>query len=363
MRLFFSAGEASGDAYGAAILSEINRIDPGDVLQVEAVGAARLQAAGAALVADSSQWGAMGILESARVYFRVLRGFNAAKHALSQGEPGWLVAIDYGYMNIRLCRFAKSKGWKVLYFAPPGSWRRDRCGDDLPKVADLVVTQFSWSRDLLAAKGAKAFWFGHPILQMAGQSSVVPGEQIAVLAGSRRHEVEVNLAPIARACDAIGLPAEFALSPTVDPSWIEGLWAGMGGGPAKFTQGQVYDVLRRSKAAIVCSGTATLEAAVCGCPCVVIYRGTKLMKLEYAIVRPKFDHISLPNILLQRRLLLELLGDAANSEAISTEIKALLAGPRREEVLAGFEELKSALGEPNAITRTAELLAEQWGPA
>src|SRR5437773_804643 len=137
MRIFLSAGEASGDAYAAALIREIRKVRSD--LQFEGIGSSRLAAQIGSLVQDTSRWGAISIVQSVAVAPRVIAGFFAAKRAMRRGQPGLLIAIDFGFFNIRLCRFAKRNGWKVLYSVPPGSWRRDKQGTDLPVLTDAIV--------------------------------------------------------------------------------------------------------------------------------------------------------------------------------------------------------------------------------
>ncbi|MCW5942052.1 MAG: hypothetical protein KIS66_07455 [Fimbriimonadaceae bacterium] len=362
MRVFFSAGEASGDAYAAALIEAIRARVP--EVAVEGVGGKRFARTGSVVVAESSQWGSIGVVKAVGVLPRVLVGYVRAKRRLSRGSPGVCVPIDFGAMNIKLARFAKARGWKVLYFAPPGSWRKDRQGKDLPRITHEVVTQFSWSADLLTQAGAKAHWFGHPLKEMVArrlaEGPAVPRDpnRIAVLAGSRLHEIEHTLRVVARVAERLA-PAtvlEFAVAPTIDPDAFRRKWEDLAPGRRLdlFTADDTYGVFLRAQAAIVCSGTATLEAALCGCPCVVVYVVSKAMEFEYHLLRPKFDYVSLPNILLGRPLLKELLQHDATPERIADEIEALRDGPRRGELLAAFAELENLLGPPEGIARAAD---------
>lgn len=365
-RIFFSAGEASGDAYAAALIAEIRELCKEKGIEephFEGVGGKKLWRSQAERIADSSKWGALGIVEAVKVGPRVMLGFSAAKAALRRGKPGLFIPIDYGFFNVRLCRVAKQSGWRVLYFIPPGSWRRDKQGVDLPGLTDAIVTPFSWSAEILNNMGAAAHWYGHPLKQMIATASVQPEakESIAILPGSRSHEINSNLRPIAEALrrePEVEIPAEFALSTTADPAIVESYWQRYAPGRKtdRTVRDDTYGVLRRARAGIVCSGTATLEAALCGCPCVVVYRGGKLMELEYRLRRPKFDYISLPNILLNRPVLRELIQWDATPEKIRAELDLLLRdGGRRQEVLSAYAELSEQLGPSDALRRTAEL--------
>ena len=448
MRIFLSAGEASGDAYGAALVREIKKLGDGDqtplvrllgrnlldpsirirdvidvdsldiveyVMQAEdefgieipdvdmrdlltvgdfvaylekktgktfswepsqttfeGIGGPKLKAEGVQLYADSSHWGAISIVQAAKVFWKVFMTLHGLKHHLRRGKPGLLIAIDFGYANIRLCRYAKKHGWKVLYFVPPGSWRRDRQGKDLPEIADEIVTPFSWSAEILQGMGASAHWFGHPIKQLiasagsgddsehaaANPSLNEIGASIAVLPGSRKHELEMNLPVIAQAIQGLHEQVEFALAPSVDLAAFKEEWNHLAPGRTDmFTVGDTYGVLKRAKAGIVCSGTATLEASLCRCPMVVLYKLSPAMVREAKLIRmkrPKF--IALPNILMDRQIVPEIAGEDVRAEQVRVELDALMRdGAARSKQLADFEELDHVLGPADAITKTADL--------
>jgi lipid-A-disaccharide synthase len=283
------------------------------------------------------------------------------KKHLRREPTGLLVAIDFGYANIRLCRYAKKCGWKVLYFVPPGSWRRDRQGKDLPEITDEIVTPFEWSAEILNKMGAKAHWFGHPIKQLiqAQGSSVERLATVAVLPGSRKHELEMNLPIIAEAVRGLETEIEFALAPSVNVDDFKREWNHISPGRGdRFTIGDTYSVLRRARAGIVCSGTATLEAALCECPMVVMYQLSPGMAREAKIVMRKAPkYISLPNILMDREVVPELVGvDKINPAALREWVDRLLGDDAvRERQLADFRELAKILGPDDAITMTAKL--------
>lgn len=356
-RLFFSAGEASGDAYAAALGAQL-----ADLFELEGIGGARLFGLGVERIADSSRWGAVGILEALKVAPRVWFGFQRAKKRLAQGEPGVFVPIDYGFMNVKLARHAKRHGWKVLYFIPPGSWRRNKQGADLAEVTDEIVTPFPWSKELLDKMGARAHYFGHPILEMRQRQQAVHQErsdEVAILPGSRTHEIQHNLKPILGAMHRLGLKrAVVAVASSVRQEELERLWSQIA--PKEITvrwTSNPYDALHAARAAVVCSGTATLEAALCGCPMVVVYRGSKAMEIEFLIRRPKFDFISLPNLILNRGVLPELIQHDASEERIAFGLGAIWGETEsRVNQLSAFEELHAALMPDHAITQTVELL-------
>jgi lipid-A-disaccharide synthase len=371
VRIFFSAGEASGDAYGGALLRLLRARLGVDTLFVEAIGGERLRQAGAKLVADSSAWGAIGVAESLRVYPKARLGLARGKKALAAGEPGVFVPIDYGYLNIGLARHAKERGWKVVYFSPPGAWRKDRQGEDLPQVSDAIVTPFSWSAEILNRMGADAHWFGHPIRQMirdaraANSPNEDKGATIAVLPGSRRSELDLLLPVLAEAVAPLEGQAEVAVAPSLDPDRMRARWLRHAPGRDDlFTQNDTYGVLQRARAAIVCSGTATLEAALCACPHVVVYKVSKLVEAQARLVRFRVRHIAQPNILLERDVVPELIQYDATPKRIQEETRRLLQEESaRIKQLQAFRELKALLGPDDALDRTADLIAGFLRPA
>lgn len=364
MRVFFSAGEASGDRYAW----ELGRRLPKEIL-IEGVGGRRLQEIAQSEVISSANWGAVGIFESLRVVPRVLKGYWRAKRALMAGTPGVFVPIDYGFMNIKLARFAKSLGWKVLYFIPPGSWRKTQQGSDLPSVTDEIVTPFAWSAEILNGMGASAHWFGHPLKQMVQEAGKAGASRsgIAVLPGSREHEIWANLPVIAQALDQAQVPGpiRFAVAGNLADGELEEIWSlVLQSKGAKFTghvefNRDTYEVLKASRAAVVCSGTATLEAALCECPTVVMYRGSWMMELEFKIRKPQFDYISLPNILLGKTLLPELLQQDASAESVGGWLSRLANdGEDRSAQLEGFQQLSAEMGGSDALDRTVDLILQ-----
>ena len=308
-------------------------------------------------------------MQSLRIAPRVLHGYSQAKRQLRSGAPGLLIAIDFGAFNIRLARFAKKLGWQVLYFMPPASWRRDRQGKDLLKVADQVVTPFPWSKEILDASSGTAdrvHFFGHPLKQLIaewreGTPDVQQGDTIAVLPGSRSHEVERNLELIARIAahpSIAGRTFEFAVAPSVNAEELQRKWRNLSlDRKDTFTSGDVYGVLARAQFAVVCSGTATLEAALLRCPLVVIYQVTKAMVREAKLIGFKMpEHISLPNIVLQQPLVPEFVGLDIDAKSVRSAILDLLPpGELRRRQLEGFQEIESMLGAEDAVTQTAEL--------
>lgn len=332
-------------------------------LTYKAIGGSKSKGAGVPLVADSSNWGSIGIVQVFRSLWPATIGFRRAKQELEQGKPGLFIPIDFGYFNIRLARHAKRAGWKVLYWMPPGSWRRDKQGNDLPGIADEIVTPFPWSAEILNEMGGKCHWFGHPLKQLIRESGVGvtrrAGNVIAVLPGSRRHEIELNLPLIVEAVrGTVGIELEFGLAKPADKEEVERIWSKVAPERTvdKFLVGQTRQVLSRANSAIVCSGTATLEAALCRCPMVVVYRVSRGMAMQAKIAGFKPEFVSLPNILLQRQAVPELVNENAVASLLRVEIEKVHRDDQtRDAQIAAFDEIDMLAGSDDAITRTAQL--------
>ena len=349
--------------YAAHLLREIKRINTAP-MRVQAIGGKQLRAGGAEIVADSSRWGAMGILQSFKVGPRVLRGYLKAKKAIKIEDSGLFVPVDFGFLNMRLARHAREYAWKVLYFMPPGSWRRNLQGEGLAEVTDEVVTPFAWSSGMLTSVGVHAHWFGHPLKQIIEEDkNPFQGEEsktIAIFPGSRSHEIQRNFKAIARASEFIskGLDFEVAVAPTLERAQLMKMWRRYSKSDRRitFTEGDAFAILKRARAGIICSGTATLEAALCYCPMVVIYKFSLAMELEARVLRINPEFIALPNIICHRRVVPELIQWKARPKTIALELLQLVEpGSFRDHQLSTFDQIRNDLGSPEALTRTASL--------
>ncbi len=358
MQVLFSAGEASGDLYAASIAKEILRLDP--TVQIGGIGGTRFaQIANEPLIADSSNWGAMSVIKSIRKGFSIVPYFRGFKRVLRTTEPGVFVPIDFGFMNLKLCRAAKEAGWKVVYFVPPGSWRRDRQGADIPILTDAVVTPFPWSHEILKQMGANVHFFGHPLKQIHKEIIETPFERkgLSVLPGSRQSELE-QLVPTLRDTvndyrGQIQLPVPMTFIPYLEKNWTRTQDNILNGAET----GTVMRALRTSEAGIICSGTATLEAALAQTPTVVVYRVSDLVILELRLIRfkrPQF--VSQPNILLQSEVVPELIQENFTVEKLKRTLDEIQTDAVAQKQRAAFAEICELLGGDDCITRTAELI-------
>jgi lipid-A-disaccharide synthase len=311
------------------------------------------------------------------------------KRDLLRTRPDVLVLIDFGAFNARLAAWARLQGLKVFYYFPPGSWRRGpvRHGPrSLSRIADRVATPFPWSATALREAGADAHFVGHPLLDIARPSmsaeefrhlhQIPAGARIIChLPGSRRHELRYNWPAMREAARRLSVEAPdlahvLAVAPSVQAGVSEerlGVTHGRraaDGGPALITRlrspATVYDALAASDLAITKSGTVTLEAAILGCPMVILYRGSLIQEVEYQLLhRRRIRFIGMPNIILDRAVFPELIQRQASPEGIAAAALPLLMGSAaREETLKALCEVRAVLGEPGAVEKTAELILD-----
>lgn len=204
MKIAIFSGELSGDLIGGALALELKKIEHG--CTIWGLGSSSMREAGVELLADSASWGAIGVIETLSKVPRLLFEISPlVRKALNERRPDVVVLIDFGAFNVRVARYCKKIGLKVLYYFPPGAWRRTgNNGAELAQITDRVATPFQWSADRFNSLGANAVMVGHPLLErvrsqlsrieFADQFGMDPTRPIiGVLPGSRRHEVVHNM--------------------------------------------------------------------------------------------------------------------------------------------------------------------------
>jgi lipid-A-disaccharide synthase len=252
-------------------------------------------------------------------------------------------------------------------------------------ASDRIITPFPWSAEILTKAGSDAVFLGHPLLDVVRPIStreqffsavgdVSPNVRvIGLLPGSRTHEIANILPAMIDAgkliFEKIPSVGTFIIAAGSDRSKkeIECVLARMRPGKCglefRIVQGQTYDVMTHSDLLLTCSGTATLEAMILGTPMIIIYRGTKLMKLEYLLRKAIFEQfIGMPNIIAGKQVCQELLGDDASPEAIAELAISYLQNPAElERIKQDLNAAKHVLGEPGGTTRAAKVVLETAG--
>ena len=292
-------------------------------------------------------------------------------------RPSALVLIDCGAVNLRLARMVRRQGFRMLYYLPPGSWRRRLGNAKVREAVDVVATPFSWSRDLLEGGRARVEWVGHPVVEAARPA--LEAEEawerygldrerpvVALAPGSREQEMQHVLPLLAEAAALLaqrweGLQFVVPAANSACEQRVVECFAGHG---MKVTLlgGMDYDALQLARAAAVCSGTATLELACLGIPMVVVYRASAATTVQFVLLRGMLGgqrRAAMPNIIADRDVVPELLRRYAKPEAVARELDSLLRdGARRERMKEDLREVVESLGPAGASERTAELVLE-----
>jgi lipid-A-disaccharide synthase len=368
------AGEASGDALGARLAAALLRADPS--LHLYGIGGAAMREAGVDTFIDTAELSVMGFAELGREVGRVLGAWRTLRRELQSGRPDLFVPIDFPDFNLPLCRSATKARVPVFYYVSPQvwAWRRGRI-DTIARTVTSMLVLFPFEAEIYREHGVDAHFVGHPLVEDVVASrprrdvrrELGVGEQerlVVLLPGSRRREVESMLPPMVEALALLGegVKAVVAEAPSLAQGLVEGVLR-KAATPAQIERiacrrGDAYNLLGAADVAFVTSGTATLEAALVGCPMVVAYR---MSALSYALARRlvKVPFIAMPNLLLGRAVVPELVQQDASAQGIAREARLLLDdGAKRTRMLEDFAEIRTILARPGAADAAASLALE-----
>ncbi|PPK88328.1 lipid-A-disaccharide synthase [Neolewinella xylanilytica] len=355
MRYYLIAGEASGDLHGSRLVAALRALDP--EAEIRAWGGELMEQAGATVVKHYRDLAFMGFVEVIRNLPTILANFRACKRDIESFRPDRLVLIDYPGFNLRMAKWARRAGLDISYYISPQiwAWHTSRVKQVRANV-DRMLVILPFETDFYAEHGVQATFVGHPLLDVVQDRPARPREHIALLPGSRKQEISSSLPRMLAA--AARLPEHdyvVAGAPGQDEGFYRTLLAESDGPPRlRFVSGRTYDVLAGAKAALVTSGTATLETALFGVPQVVCYRGSRLNYwLARKLVASRIQFISLVNLVMDREVVTELIQDDFTAERLTQELKKIIAGPLRDRQLKDLAQLRQTLGEGGAAERAA----------
>ncbi|MGB6782955.1 MAG: hypothetical protein WBE36_12910, partial [Terracidiphilus sp.] len=421
--IFISAGEASGEAYGALLIDELkSRLA---VIGQQAIffgmGGPRMAAAGLERVVRAEDVAVMGITEVVRHLPRIYREFRKLKQSIRDRRPSIAILIDFPDIHFKLAEECRRLGVPVIYFVSPQlwAWKKHRI-KLVQRTVDRMLVIFPFEEPFYRERGVHAEFVGHPLAEIpaptisreeyALQAASVPQNHwthfgpkdvrgrptrepnlpgygldpkrdwIALLPGSRATEIMRNLPGMLKAANLLGSDYEYLIpvAPTVTPKQIRAIEYQLGDfwltkHPAPVTL--VHDAraaLHHARASIVASGTATVEAALIGNPFVVVYR---VSPLTYAIAKRvvTVPHVAMVNLIAQKRVITELIQNDFTASNIVSQLRPLLPdGPRRQSMMKELAEVRGTLrarpesaAQPSAgaIARVAEVVLELLGLA
>jgi lipid-A-disaccharide synthase len=369
------AGEASADLHAARALHELERLRPG--IHAFGVGGPRLRAAGLEALAPAEDISVMGLAEVLPRIPRILGILRALARAAAERRPKAALLVDLPDFNLRLAAKLKKLGIPVVYYVSPTiwAWRRGRA-KKIAKVVDRMLCILPFEERFYDGTGVSASFVGHPFAEKPPPGETAAYRQalglpasrttIALVPGSRPSELRRIFPAMLEAAErirALRPDVQFVVpvAPTLARAQVEPYVAAHRALEVKLVDGRTEEVVGASDAALVKSGTSTLETAIMLRPMVVVYR---LSWLTYLVGRllVRIAHFALVNILAGRGLVPELLQRDASPERMAAEIERLL-GDRgaREAQLRGLREVRASLGEPGAAERVAAEVARAMG--
>ncbi len=371
-KVMIMAGEASGDLHGSNLVREIKRQDPS--VAFYGVGSKKMKDAGVQLLADASEISVVGATEVLTHIRPLCRVFNGLKRFLNQERPDLLILIDFPDFNIMLGKKAKKIGIPVLYYISPQVWAwRKRRIKTIAALVKAMIVVFPFEVALYKNAGVDVRFVGHPLTDVVqspynqaeakAQFGLAPGKRtVAILPGSRTREITHLLPDMLRTAGILrerfqDLQFVLPMAPTLSESFLRP-FVQNSPVPVTLVDGRVYDVLRAADAALVTSGTATLETGLMEVPMVIAYR---VSALSYFIGRMiiNVEHIGLVNIVAGKRVVPELVQHDSTPKNMAEAMAKLLGDPAYyQQVRSQLAKIRSQLGEKGASARVASVVME-----
>ena len=353
MRLYIIAGEASGDLHGSNLVRELKKLNSN--LEIRGWGGDLMQKEGVDLQKHIRDLAFMGFIEVVKNLGTILRNFNFCKKDILEFKPDAIILVDYPGFNLRLAKWAKKQGIKVIYYIAPQvwAWHKSRV-KQMRKNIDKLLIILPFEIDFFAKYGVEAEFVGHPLLDEISRNSDLAyvsesGKPvIAILPGSRKQEIQTIL-PLQLSVIENFPDYEFVIAGTEEH---RDFYAKIiGNQNVKLVFNQTYALLRSAKAALVKSGTSTLETALFEVPEVVCYKGSWI---SYIIAKNVIDikYIAMVNLIMDKPVVTELIQNDLNTDNLTKELTKCLSSPYRETQIADYKLLKQKLRESSSRAKS-----------
>lgn len=365
MKYYLIAGEASGDLHGANLMRALQQIDP--EAEFRFWGGDRMEAVGGKLIKHYRDLAFMGFWEVITNLKTILRNINFCKRDITQYQPDALIFIDYPGFNMRIAKWAKQQGIPTHYYISPQiwAWKENRI-KAIKRDVDAMYVILPFEKDFYEGKHQYPVHFvGHPLLDAIATRKEVSEEVfkrenglderpiIALLPGSRKQEIAKMLSVM---LSVVGSYHQYQFIIAGAPSQEYDFYKQfIKEENVHFVTGKTYDLLSHAHAALVTSGTATLETALFNVPEVVCYRGNWI---SYQIAKRviSLKYISLVNLIMDAPIVTELIQGELNTKNLKTELDKLLNPEHRAKLLKDYKTLREKLGNEGASERTASLI-------
>ncbi|GAA4837568.1 lipid-A-disaccharide synthase [Algivirga pacifica] len=362
MRYYLIAGERSGDLHAANLMKALKEQDP--QAEFRCWGGDEMEKAGGELVTHYREMAFMGFVEVVKNIFKIKAFLKQCKKDILAYQPDVVIMVDYAGFNLKIAAFAKQKGIKTFYYISPKiwAWNQGRA-HKIKRIVDRMFVIMPFEKEFYKRFDYEVDYVGNPLLDAIAQFQPNPDFHeknklspdkpvIAILPGSRKQEVKDMLATMLTIRGKYDQKYQLVVA-GVDNLPAE-LYKEAQEQQMKVIYNQTYDLLAHAEAAVVTSGTATLETALFEVPEVVCYR---LSALQYSLVKLliKVNHISLVNIIAGKEVVKELIQDEFNTTRLTEELDKVL-GQNRERILADYKELKQLIHTEGASERAASLM-------
>jgi len=366
------AGEASGDLHGAALVKALREAEPD--IELFGVGGERMKAEGFETLFHINQMAFLGFGEVVKHIPYILKvQKKLLQEAVARGIEA-VVLIDYPGFNLNIAKKFKKLGIRVVYYIAPQIWAwGQKRVKKLKERTDMVLAVFPFEEKFFREKGVSVNFVGNPLAERIANYNFMPEREfrdafgldqkreiLAVLPGSRKHEVELLLKPALDAALKIkkkfGFQIVVGCADTIDKSLIEQIYPG---GGYTIVKGYEFEIKKFAKFGIVKSGTSTMESALLEMPMVIIY---KTSSLTYQIGKRliKIGNLGMVNIIAGETIAPEIIQDAVTGENIEAEVTKVLQSPQLlEKQQKGFERIKENLGKHRASSTAARMILNE----
>lgn len=370
MKYFLIAGEASGDLHAAHLMQALKHEDK--KAEFRFFGGDNMQNVGGTLLCHYRELAYMGFVQVALHLPAILRGMALCRRSIVEWRPDVVIFVDYPGFNLKMAHFVNKHAiCPTFYYISPKIWAwKEHRIKQIRRDVDRMFSILPFEIDFFEKKHHyPVSYVGNPSVdEVAAYKQQHPGttpdaHTIALLPGSRRQEINDNLSRMLRAVAPLtDYRAVVAQAPSVPRDFYDNVIrkSGFDAGRVEIVEGRTFELLQQATAALVTSGTATLEAALFGVPQVVCYRMTGGKLVNW--LRPYFlkvPYISLVNLIAGREVVKELIADRMNPENVRRHLTEILpGGPKREEMLRGYADMEARLGGPGAPERAAREMVE-----
>jgi lipid-A-disaccharide synthase len=363
MRYYIIAGEASGDLHGSNLVHEIMNIDTDAIVQ--GFGGEKMQAAGATITKHYREMAFMGFAEVVKNLPTIFKNFKDCKADILSFNPDILICIDYPGFNIRMASWAKQRNIKVIYYISPQVWAwKEKRVRIMKKCIDKMLVILPFEKEYFQNKWQwKVDYVGHPLAEVISKErTIAPASPlsnkpiIALLPGSRKQEILKKL-PIMLEVSKHFPDYDFivAKAPGTDDNFYNQLLAHYPS--VKWVTGKTYELLKQADAALVTSGTATLETALFEVPQIVCYKGSWISyQIGKRLINVKY--ISLVNLIMDHEVVKELIQDELTVDNLKTQLQEILSNElHKKEILKNYKALIDVLSKGgNASRKAAEII-------